>query len=45
MSLKLYFRTEVTPNFSEVPEVRPKSSWNQPKGHPNLEVFLSEVEK
>ena len=45
MSLKWYFRTEVTPNFSEVPEVRPKSSWNRPKGHLNLEVFLSEVEK
>ena len=24
---------------------RPKSLWNLPKGHPNLEVFLSEVEK
>ena len=45
MRLKWYFRNEVTPNFSEVPAFRPKSSWNPPKGHPNLEVFLSEVEK
>ena len=45
MRLKWYFRNEVTPNFSEVPAFRPTSSWNPPKGHPNLEVFLSEVEK
>ena len=45
MRLKWYFRNDVTPNFSEVPAFRPKSSWNPPKGHPNLEVFLSEVEK
>ena len=45
MLLKWYFRNEVTPNFSEVPAFRPKSSWNQPKGHSNLEVFLSEVDK
>ena len=43
--LTWYFRNEDTPNFSEVPAFRPKSSWNSPKGHPNLEVFLSEVEK
>ena len=39
MSLKWYFRNEITPNFSEVPAFRPKSSWNPPEGHPNLEVF------
>ena len=44
MHLKWYFRN-VTPNFSEVPAFRPKSSWNPLKRHPNLEVFLSEVEK
>ena len=45
MRLKWYFRNEDTPYFSEVPVFRPKSSWNPPKGHPNLEVFLNEVEK
>ena len=45
MRLKLYFRNEVTLNFKEVPAFRFKSSWNPPKGRPNLEVFLSEVEK
>ena len=45
MRLKWYFRYEVTPNFSEVPAFRPKSSWNPPKGNPNLEVFLSKVKK
>ena len=45
MRLKWHFRNEITPNFSEVPAFRPKSLWNPPKGHPNLEVFLSETEK
>ena len=45
MRLKWYFRNEPTSNFSEVPAFRTKSTWNPPKGHPNLEVFLSEVEK
>ena len=45
IGLKWYFRNEVTPNFGEVPAFRLKSSWNPPKGHLNLEVFLSEVEK
>ena len=31
--------------MSEVPEFRPKFSWNPPKGHPNWEFFASEVEK
>ena len=45
MRLKWYFRNEITPNFSEALAFRPKFSWNPPKVHPNLEVFLSEVEK
>ena len=32
-------------NSAEVPAFRFKSSWNPPRGRPNLEVFLSEVEK
>ena len=45
MRLKWHFRDEVMPNFNDVHAFRPKSSWNPPKGHPNLEVFLIEVEK
>ena len=45
MCLKWHFRNEVTPNVSEVPSFRPKSSWNSPKGHPNLEAFLRVLEK
>ena len=43
MRLKWHFRDE--PNtFSEIPAFRPKSTWVPPKGHPCLEVFLSQVE-
>ena len=45
MRLKWCFRNEVAPNFSEVPAFRPKSLWNSPKGQPNLQAFLSDVEK
>ena len=45
MRLKWHFRNDTTPNFSEIPAFRPKSTWNPPKRQPNLEVFLSEVEK
>ena len=45
MHLKWYFGNEVTPYLNEVPAFRPKSSWNPPNDHPNLEVFLSEAEK
>ena len=41
----MYFCNDAIPNFSEVPAFRPYSIWNPPKGHPNLKVFLSEVEK
>ena len=45
MRLKWYFRNDPTPNFSEKLSFTPKSSWKPPTGHPNLEVFLSELEK
>ena len=45
MRLKWCFRNEVAPNFSEVPAFRLKSLWNSPKGQPNLQAFLSDVEK
>ena len=37
--VKWYFRNEISEKFSEVPAFSPKSSWNTPKGHPNLEVY------
>ena len=44
MHTKLIFRNQPTPQFSEVPTFFPKSSCKPPKGHPNLEVFLSQLE-
>ena len=32
-------------NFKETPVFAPKSTWKPPKGHPNLEFFLSQIEK
>ena len=43
MRLKWHFRDEPD-TFSETPAFRPKSTWVPPKGHPCLEVFLSQVE-
>ena len=40
----MFFRNEPTPQFSEVPAFSPRSSWKPPKGHPNLEVFLGQLE-
>ena len=45
MRIKWNFRNEPSENFSETPVFRLKSSWKPPKGHPNLEVFLSKVEE
>ena len=45
MHLKWYLRNDVTPNFSAIPAIRPKSSWNSTKAHLILELFLSEIEK
>ena len=42
--LDLNFRNEATPEFSYRPAFSSKSSWNQPTGHPNLKVFLSQIE-
>ena len=44
MHTKLIFRNQPTPQFSKVPTFSPKSSCKPPKGHPNLEVFLSQLE-
>ena len=40
----MHFRNEPTPEFSDRPAFSPKSSWNPPTGHSNLEVFLSQIE-
>ena len=45
MRNKSYFPNEPTPQFSEVPFCKSKSSWRPPNGHPALEIFLSKVEK
>ena len=45
MKLKWYFRDELTPFFREQPSFSPKSSWSPPAGHPNLEVFLSQIQQ
>ena len=42
--IKWCFQNEIFRNFSEVPAFSPKSFWNPPQGHPNLEVYLSQVE-
>ena len=44
MRIKWHFRNEISEDFSEVPAFYSKSSWNPPQGHPNLEVYLSQVE-
>ena len=44
MRLKWHFRNEPTPEFRDRPTFSPKSSWNPPTSHLNLEVFLSQIE-
>ena len=44
MRIKRHFRNEPSDNYSERPAFLPKSSWKPPLGHPNLELFLSQVE-
>ena len=45
MHLKWYFHNEPNSEFSETPSFTLKSSWKPPKGHPSLEVLLSENRK
>ena len=40
----LLYNVQPTENFSESPAFRVKSNWNQPKGHPAVEIFLSKLE-
>ena len=44
MRTKLYFKDKPTKEFSNIPAFSPKSTWTPPNGHPNLEVYLSQIE-
>ena len=44
MSVKWHFRNDPSESFSNKPAFSPKSNWKPPEGHPNLEVFLSQIE-
>ena len=44
MRCKWFFCNEPTEDFSEIPAFRIKSNWSPPKGHPALEMFLSQME-
>ena len=45
MRIKWHFSNDVTLQFSEVHAFIPKSKWQSPKGHPNLEIFFNQIEK
>ena len=44
MRTKRHFRNEPTKEFSETPAFSPKSTWKPPIAHPNVEVFISQIE-
>ena len=43
MRMQCSFQNKISKTFSEVPGFSPKSSWEPPQGHSNLEVYLSQV--
>ena len=45
MRTRWHFRNEPTPEFSETAVISLKSTWKPPMGHPNVEVFLSQIEQ
>ena len=45
MRTKCCFRNELTPEFSETPFFSLKLTWKPPMGHPNAEMFLSQIEQ
>ena len=45
MRIKWHFSYDVTLQPSEIPAFTPQFKWQSPKGHPNLEVFLNQIEK
>ena len=44
MRIKWHFRNESTSDFSNISAFASFSAWEPPKGYPNLEFFLSQVE-
>ena len=44
ISVKRHFWNEPSESFSNKPACSPKSNWKPPEGHPNLKVFLSQIE-
>ena len=42
---KWHFRNEPTPLFSESPAFRTRPTWKSPLSHPNVEIFLSQLEQ
>ena len=44
MRCKWFFCNEPTEDFTEIPAFRIKSNWSPPKGHPTLEMHLSQME-
>ena len=45
MRIKWHFSDDDTLQLSEIHALTPKSKWQSPKGHSNLEVFLNHIEK
>ena len=45
MGLQWFLHDGPIPSFSKTPDFITKSSWNPSKGHPCLEVYLSQAEK
>ena len=44
MRTKWHFRNEPTPEFSRTPVFSPKPSWKPLMDHPNVKVFLGQIE-
>ena len=45
MRARWHFRNEPTPEFSETPVLLLKSTWKPSMDHPNVDVFLSQIEQ
>ena len=45
MRIRWNFRDQLSEDFSDKSAFRPKSNWKPPPGHPDLELFLSQLEK
>ena len=45
MRIKWNFANDISEKFNEKPVFTPKSWWKPPKGHPSLEIFLTQIKK